>query len=283
MPDPEIAIGEFVLIMRRSWWKAGLVAIAAGLAALAATAALPNVYRATAVIAPAADEGKQAPFLGGALASFGIVVGGPTKVEDLESLFRSDDLAVRVFGKYDLWGAVYGGRYDPQTGMLAPGWTGRLAGDARRPKRPDDWDAIRAARDGLKVSVNKRAGTLVVSFDSRSAEGSARVVRHFLEEGKNRLQEEALARASRNKQFIGEQIARTVDPLTRDRLYTLHGQELEREMLAKNREQFGFRLIDSPRNPDRKIGPRRAQDAVLAAMVGFLAACGVFLVRGRKA
>ena len=53
-----------------------------------------------------------------------------------------------------------------------------------------------------------------------------------------------------NKKFIEEQIGKTVDALNRDRLYSLLGQEVEREMMARNREQFGFRVIDSPRVPD---------------------------------
>ena len=78
----------------------------------------------------------------------------------------------------------------------------------------------------------------------RSAEGSANIVKYFLDEGKSRLQEEALERATINKKFIEEQIGKTVDALTRDRLYSLYGQEVEKEMMARNREQFGFRVID---------------------------------------
>ena len=44
-------------------------------------------------------------------------------------------------------------------------------------------------------------------------------MRYYLEEAKSRLQEEAFERAVRNKRFIEDQIGRTVDPLTRDRLY----------------------------------------------------------------
>lgn len=59
-----------------------------------------------------------------------------------------------------------------------------------------------------------------------------------------------------NKKFIEEQIGKTVDALNRDRLHSLLGQEVEREMMAWNREQFGFRVIDVPRVPDRKSNLR---------------------------
>jgi hypothetical protein len=64
-----------------------------------------------------------------------------------------------------------------------------------------------------------------------------------------------------NKKFIEEQIGKTVDALNRDRLYSLLGQEVEWEMMARNREQFGFRIIDVP--PDlllRGVDPRFSGD-----------------------
>jgi uncharacterized protein involved in exopolysaccharide biosynthesis len=153
----------------------------------------------------------------------------------------------------------------------------------KTPKPPDDWDAIEAARDRLQVVVNKKAGTISLSFECPSPEGSARIVDHYLEEGKSRLQEEAFERAKSNKKFIEEQIARTHDPLTRDRLYTLYGQEVEREMLARNRNQFGFRIIDSPRTPKRKVAPQRARLAVTVTVVSsVLWICVLGILRKRK-
>lgn len=83
-------------------------------------------------------------------------------------------------------------------------------------------------------------------------------VKYTLGEGKNCLHEEELDRAIKNKNFIEDQTRKTVDVLTRDRLYLLYGQEVKRGIMARNREQFGFRVIDSPRVPDRKFRPRRA-------------------------
>jgi uncharacterized protein involved in exopolysaccharide biosynthesis len=275
----EINLGEYFAILRPHWWKIALLSLAVGIITLIVMFQLPNIYQATAVITPAIDEKKQNPALG-ALASFGIEIGGPTKVEDLESLFKSKDLTVRVFRKYNLWPAVLPDKFDPATGMMKICWTDRLLGREKGPRPPADWDSIRAAEDRLRVSVNKKAGTVSVSFEAPSAEGSASIVKYFLEEGKNRLQEEALDRATKNKKFIEEQIGRTVDALTRDRLYSLFSQEVEREMMARNREQFGFRVIDSPRVPDRKFKPGRGIGAVLAFALTFCVGCIYFIVRG---
>jgi uncharacterized protein involved in exopolysaccharide biosynthesis len=280
--DDEIDLGIYFAILRKVWWKVALLSLAVGLATLLYMFTEPNIYQATAIITPSVDEKKQNPALG-ALASFGVTIGGPSSVEDLESLFKSNDLAVRVFRKYNLWPILLADKFDPATGKVKPAWTDRLFGSKKEPKPPGDWDAIRAANARLKVSVNKKAGTVSVSFESPSAEGSGNIVKYFLDEGKNRLQEEALDRATKNKKFIEEQIGKTVDALNRDRLYSLLGQEVEREMLARNREQFGFRIIDSPRIPDRKSKPSRAIAAILATILSsILLAIGILIWKRKE-
>ncbi|MBE0669374.1 MAG: hypothetical protein IH588_02195 [Anaerolineales bacterium] len=278
--EKEIDLGKHFAILRKEWWKIGLLSLGIGFLTLLLLFLRPNVYQAVAVITPAIEEQRQNPALG-ALASFGVDIGGPSKVEDLDTLFRSNDLTVRVFRKYNLWPILLKDRYDPATGNIRGSWTDPLFGGGKGPKRPGDWDAIREAKNRMKISMNKRAGTLFLSIESPSAEGSAAILKNYLDEGKSRLQEEAFERAEKNKKFIQEQIGKTVDALTRDRLYTLYGQEVEREMLARNREQFGFQIIDSPRVPDRKIKPQRAKGAVAATVLSFMGLCGFFVFRGR--
>ena len=107
-------------------------------------------------------------------------------------------------------------------------------------------------------------------------------MKYYLDEGKSRLQEEALDRAIKNKKFIEEQIGKTIDALTRDRLYSLYGQEVEREMMARNREQFGFRVIDSPRVPDRKSRPMRSRSIAASTALSLLAGGLFFAYRERN-
>lgn len=83
------------------------------------------------------------------------------------------------------------------------------------------------------------------------------------------------------KKFIEGQTGKTSDALTRDRLYSLYGQEVEKEMMARNREQFGFRVIDAPRIPDRKFKPRRGMSAFAAAILSFFIGCAFSIVRNK--
>jgi uncharacterized protein involved in exopolysaccharide biosynthesis len=277
--EDEIDLGKYFAILRKEWWKIALFSISIGIVTILVMLQMPNIYQATAVITPEKDERRQSPSLG-AFASLGIDFGGPSRVEDLETLFKSNDLAVRVFKKYNSWSILLGDKYDPTTGGIKASAKDSYFGGEKKRKPLGDWDAIRAVKARLRVSVNKKTNTISVSFDSPSPEGSADIVKYFLDEGKSRLQEEALDRAIKNKKFIEEQIGKTVDALTRDRLYALYGQEVEREMMARNREQFGFRVIDSPRVPDRKFKPQRSQSAIFALVLSFLAGCVYIVARG---
>lgn len=276
--DDVIDLGKYVAVLRAVWWRVMLFSLAAGSVTLVVMFQLPNVYMATAVITPAMDEKRPNSALG-LLASFGVDIGSPSNVEDLEILYKSNDLTVRVFSKYNPWPIVFPDKFDSATGRMKACWTDRLFGGEKGQRKPSDWDAIRAARERLSISVNRKAGTVSVSFESPSAEGSANIVKYYLDEGKSRLQEEALDRAIKNKKFIEEQIGRTVDALTRDRLYSLYGQEVEREMMGRNREQFGFRVIDTPRVPDRKFKPHRGLGAIMITFLSFFMGCGYFIVR----
>ena len=275
-----INLDEYLSILRSHWWKIAGISLGVGILTLLYMFTKPNLYRSTAVITPEEDQSGKNPAYG-TLASFGISVGGPTKVEDLEALFKSKDLTVRVFGKYDLWPIVMPDRFDPKTGKMKAGFLDRFFGRGD-PKPPGDWDAIRLAEGSLTFSLNRKSGNLSISFQSRSPEGSAAILGHYLEEAKNRLQEEAFSRANNNKTFIKEQISKTVDALTRDRLYALYGQEVEREMLARNREQFGFRVIDSPRVPDRKSRPSRGRPAMGATLFAAFLTFFLMLFRDRR-
>ena len=280
--DDGIDHREYIAVFRKVWWKIVLFSLAVGLVTLIVMFQLPNMYQATAVITPPTDEKKQNSALG-ALASFGIDIGRTIQGGRSGNALQKQRPHRAGLQEIQPLADRPGGQVRSETGKVKTYLDGSsISVNEKEPKAPGDWDAIRAVKDRLKVTVNKKVGTVILLFESPSPRGSAEIVRLYLEEGKSRLQEEAFERANRNKKFIEDQIGRTVDTLTRDRLYTLFGQEVEREMMARNREQFGFREIDSPMVPDRKSRPARAKGVVAATLLTFFGLCGLHLARGSK-
>ncbi|RMG58729.1 MAG: hypothetical protein D6713_07055 [Deltaproteobacteria bacterium] len=284
IPEDEIDLFELFSILWRKKWFIGGVSLGAGIVALVITFFLPNIYRAEAVIKPVQQETEKASLasrLGGIVPGLELGVGGT--VEDLEVLLKSKELTVRVFNKYDLYRKVFDDQFDPETGEFVPKRSLLSLLSGEEPKPPGEWDAIRAAEDMLRVRADIKKGVVKISFESKDPELSARVVHYYLEEAKTRLQEEALRRATKNKEFIEEQLKIATDPLIKERLYFLYGREVEKEMMAKNREQFAFTIVDPPKVPDRKVKPRRGLTAVLTTIsVGFLLSFVVLVAESRK-
>ncbi len=287
--DEEIDLFELFAILWRKKWLISGISLGAGIVALVITFFLPNIYRAEAVIKPVRPESEKSSLaskLGGIVP--GIEIGGSGTLEDLEVLLKSKDLTVRVFDKYNLYPKIFKDQFDPETGEFVPKkslFQGLVSifGGGEEPKPPGEWDAIRAADKMLKVKADVKKGVLKVSFESEDPELSAEIVEYYLEEAKNRLQEEALRRATKNKEFIEKQLKIAVDPLIKERLYYLYGREVEKEMMAKNREQFAFTIVDPPKPPDRKTKPRRGLTAVLTTIsVGFLTCFIVLVAESRK-
>jgi|GEM_PF-1179612 len=279
--EDEVDFEAVFSIIRQNTWKILGISLGVGVLTFLFLLAWPNLYRSKAVIMPVEDDNKQSVALG-ALASLGLSIGGPAKVEDLEVLFQSDDLTVRVFTRHDHWATLLGDSYDPVSKKVEPDFFSFLSSGRKEPGPPDDWDAILAAEDSKSVSTDRKTGSLIISFDSTSPEESAAILTEYLDEAKSRLQEEAFTRAAKNKKFIEEQIAKTIDPLTRDRLYTLLGQEVEREMMARNREQFGFRIIDAPRVPGRKDSPARGWITLITTFLSCFMIAMFYLLINRK-
>lgn len=275
--QPLTLSGYFRLMWPARW---GILAFSFSVAILSffGTYLFPVKYRATAVIRPEQAAKGAGGALKGIVPVLGISLGGDSRLEELEVIFRSKNLAARVFDKHGLWGVVYPKEYDEKTGMLHPDLVDRLRGEGT-PKAPQSWDAYEASRKYLTVVSDSRPGTITVSFDAFTPQDAARIVNFYLDEARNLLQEEAIERATRNKKFLMDQITGMVDPQVRERFFALYSDEVEKEMLARNRSQFGFVLIDRAEPPPRKISPKRLVVSGISFATAWFAACLFVLVR----
>lgn len=262
-------------IWARKWTVLGITALT-GAVTLGLGLLQKNVYQASAVLKPVEErESGGMNQIGGVLSGFGVDFGGPSDIQSLAVLFRSQELAVRVFGSDNLFLAVYPTWKKEQDGGLLPKnpFEGAKRGDG-----PSEWDYIRAAQKHLTVQPEIKKKVITVSFDSTSPPLAAKVVRSFMDEAKNLMQEQALSRAVKNIAFLENTIRNTHDAMAKDSLFSLYNREIEKEMLARNKEHFGFVVVDPPRVPDRKVGPHRFRRAVFASFAVFFLTLFYFLL-----
>ncbi|MBI5016170.1 MAG: hypothetical protein HZB55_11890 [Deltaproteobacteria bacterium] len=261
--------GGYLRLLQQAWWKVLLAAALGGAGAVMGTSLAPAGYRATAVLRPTATGPESAEVtFESVMSPIGIAQGGSAALENLVFLFRSRDLTRRVFRRNDLWPALWGERFDPLRKRISPNLWETLCWGQRVPRSPGDWDAVRAAESRLRVSADVRLGVVTVSFDARSRSDATAIVGDYLEEARNALQSSALARARAKASFLSAELARAIDPITRRRLSELYARQLEEEMMARNREQLGFTVIDSPTAAGRQPDRERRKLILLAALGG---------------
>ena len=89
------------------------------------------------------------------------------------------------------------------------------------------------------------------------------------------LRQRTLEEAAAQQAQLSQQLARTTDPLLKNRLYELIARQIEKETLAKVQKYFSFNVIDAAFVPEKKFKPKRAQICILSVVVAFFIA--VFL------
>jgi len=73
--------------------------------------------------------------------------------------------------------------------------------------------------------------------------------------------------------------------IIRQKIYNLIAQQIETSMMSEMKENFAFTMIDSPREPDRKVFPDRKKIVKIGSLISLFTGISFgFLVeyRGRR-
>jgi uncharacterized protein involved in exopolysaccharide biosynthesis len=83
------------------------------------------------------------------------------------------------------------------------------------------------------------------------------------------LREKAIREAERDIAYLNEQVSKTNVVEAQRTIYSLLEQELNKEMIARGREEYALKVIDPAFAPEKPVmgGP------VLMALLGFTLAC----------
>lgn len=266
-PEAEVDLREALRSLAAHWrLMAGFVA-ACTLLVAGATLLLPDVYRATAVLAPVQDEGTGEPGgvagrLGGLASMAGLQPGGADPTAERMAILTSRAFTVALVKKYDLLPVLFADRWD----------AGRGAWKVRGDKVPSLWDAYRALADVRQVDLDAKTGLVTLSIDWTDPEVAARWVRLHVEEVNRRVQADAVREAERSIAYLMGQVDKTSNVELRATLFNLVEAQTKKAMLARVRDDYAFRVIDPPAAPDVPVRPRRRLIVALALAGSALAA-----------
>jgi uncharacterized protein involved in exopolysaccharide biosynthesis len=268
---------------------------------------IPNIYQATAVISPI--SGKESSSAISSLAQqlgglpVGSLLGTPTTATEIINFLNSKILREKVIEKDNLLPVIFPERWDKEKRRWKEGFwagldlnplslAGRLA-DWIQPGRseprsgksgvPDLWDGLRKLDDMVRVRNDPRWNTITIAVNHPDPEAATKIVEYFLTALNDHMSSEARRVALVNRKYLEDQLITTADPLIRQNIYNLIAQQIERSMTAEAKENFAFRVVDSPRVPDRKFAPSRGEmivKTVIAAI--FLSVLITFFLEYRQ-
>jgi uncharacterized protein involved in exopolysaccharide biosynthesis len=251
---------------------------------------MQNIYEAKAVIttvserdasSSAAMEMLGASGLGSMADIAGVALPGGQKLILLESYLKSNIVREKVIEKNDLLPVLFAKRWDAEKKAWKPaGFLTRARRAVSRTIGPDDKtkgkpggddsptvsDALRLLDKMVTVKSNAKANTLTVIVDYRDPVIAADLVTYILNELQDHVSEEKKRSANENRDFLKGQLVKAVEPITRQKIYSLLSKQIEIALMAEVKGNI-FNVIDPPRVPDRKVGPQRAQLVILSAVI----------------
>lgn len=290
-PGDEIDLRDLFTTLWAGKWIIILTTILFAAAGLAYALYKPNTYLASALLAPAQNDGgpRIDGELGGLASLAGVKLGGgdtnktTIAIEVLQSrAFLTDfilrhQLAVPLVAA-ESWNQSLGRWeydqeiYNPETGE----W---LLDESGKSLQPTNWDLVRAFREQLAVSENKDNGMVTVSFTSLSPQAAKQWVDWLVEDINEDMRAQDVEEAEARVTYLEQKLEETTISGMQQVFYQLIEQETRTIMLANAQREYVFKIIDPPVAPQEKAGPKRGLMVVLAIILGSMLATIVLLVR----
>ncbi len=296
--DDEIDLRE---LFARLWAQKWLILTSGFLATVIAIVIalwLPNVYRAEALLAPAAENSggglsALASQFGGlaSLAGINLPKGDINKTTVAIELMKSRKFLTDFIRHHHLEVPIMAAKgWDRTTDQLVidpdiyDASTKRWVREVNPPFRPEpsDWELYEAFRELLTVSEDKKTGLIKVAVEFYSPKMAKQWVDWLVAEINTYMKQRDVADAEKKIKFLEVQIAKTSIAEMQKIFYNLIEQQTKVMMLANVQDEYVFKTLDPAVEPLEKAKPKRALIVILAALLGGMIGIVLALLRGRK-
>ena len=294
-PDDEIDLKElFMVLWSGKWLISAVTGLAAAISVVVALS-LPNIYTASALLAPAESGGGGLSGLmkqyGGLASLAGVALPGGEEGSRAQlgmQLMKSRAFIGNFVERRDIlpelmavesWDAGSGNViFDPDDYETA---TGTWVRDVDLPKRPKPslLEAHEEFMDILGVSEDKQTGYVTVSVDHHSPVVAAQWVSWLIEDVNAAVKAQDVSEAEKSIEYLKQQVANTSLADLQAMFFELIQSQTETVMLAEVRPEYVFKTIDPAVVPEEKSKPSRALICVLGTLLGGMLGVVIVLIR----
>jgi uncharacterized protein involved in exopolysaccharide biosynthesis len=275
------ATGAVELVLARPWLIVATAALFALLAA-AITPLLPPTYRSEALVSVASDaegglKGISSGQIGSLASLAGIELGGDAKKGEYVAHLRSKVTVRQLIREENLLPVLFRRRWDAE----ANAWKKTLF----HPRVPSIDDGTRSfTEDILSVSEDRKSGLVTIAVEWSDPTLAAKWANRLVEIANTRLRESAIAENSRRTEFLQRELDKTSAVETRQVIYRLQEQTLNRIMVANTQPQYALRIIDPAEPPDlhHPDSPKMVRMVAAGVFAGALAGAFIAIFLGRR-
>ncbi|SFR51231.1 G-rich domain on putative tyrosine kinase [Marinobacter daqiaonensis] len=289
-PDDEIDLRELFATLWRGKWIIIATTFVFAVAGVAYALYKPNIYQASALLAPTEDDSgglsRMAGQLGGLASLAGVNLGGGSANK---TVIAREILQSRAF----LTDFIH--RHNLKVPLMATeGWdieqeewvydreiynpdTDEWAMEDGESLEPTDWDMVKKFReDHLSVSENQENGMVTVSVKSLSPVAAKNWTDWLVRDINEHMRKRDIEEAEASIDYLEEKLNETNISGMQQVFYQLIESETRTVMLANAQKEYVFQTVDPAVVPQEKSEPKRALICIVATMLGGM--LGVFIV-----
>lgn len=273
--DDEISLLDFWNTLWEGKWLIVVITSVVGALSLVYAFTATEWYRADVLLAPADETSTpvlpdQLRGLSGLVGLAGITVGGGGSAEPI-AILNSRDFTRAFIEDMNLLIVLFDELWDSEAGR----W---------KTDDPTEWPDIRDAikyfdRNIRSVSEMPDKGLVTLSIEWTEPEVAAEWANALVARLNNHMRQRALAEAEANVKYLQDQLAATSVAVLQESVGSLLETELQKLMLARGKEEFAFRVIDSAQIPKERARPNRTLFVAVAILFGGIVSVVSVLIR----
>jgi len=283
--DGEIDLRElFAVLWKGKWWIIGITALFA-IASVFYALSLPNEYKATAIVAPASEQdsgglSQMAGQLGGLAGLAGINLGASETNDAViameimktwgfqEEFIKKHNLQVPIFAAKGWSRSKNELILDEEIYDVSQKKWVREAPKGKTVE-PTSWELHKEFSKNISISQDKDSGLIWIGYMHYSPEYAQKITDWLIQDVNALLKERALEGATKNINYLEEQIRKTSLSDMQEIFYSLIEEQTKTKMLANVSDEYVFKTISQAMLPEQKSKPSRSLIAIFGFLLGF--------------
>ncbi|MBL4941370.1 MAG: LPS O-antigen length regulator [Colwellia sp.] len=296
MKDDEIDLGE----LWRAIWAGKLTIILVSFVFVVASVLFalskPDIYKASAILAPASSEGGTgglsalAGQFGGLASMAGINLGGggSDKTNLALEVIKSRSFIERFIIKHNLLIPLMAGeKWDRLTDTLILNeelydkanskWVRKVK--ALKKAEPSSWEAFIKFSGLLNVSQDKNTSMVTIELEYFAPAMAQQWLSWLISDVNEFMRDQDQKEAQNSIDYLTEQLKHIQVTSMETIFYQLIEEQTKNMMLTKVKAEYVLKTIDPAQVPDEKAKPKRALIVVLGTILGVILSVIIVLIR----